>query len=190
MRETAALILAAGAASRFGALKQLADIDGKPMLQHCIDSASKVLPGAVYTVLGNQWQEIANEISGANMLVNPNWHEGIGNSIAFGVSQLAESYQAILILLADQPKVSSQHIGELLFLFQDNDCACSFYRGSRGVPAVFDKRYFGALCNLSGDRGAKSLLQTITENVAELTLPAAAFDVDKPEDLDTQLFNP
>ncbi|MFT7437581.1 MAG: molybdenum cofactor cytidylyltransferase, partial [Polaribacter sp.] len=50
--KTAVLILAAGAASRFGSLKQLALIDGKPMLQHCIDTANSLFPDAVYTVLG------------------------------------------------------------------------------------------------------------------------------------------
>ena len=68
---TAVLILAAGAASRFGSLKQLALIDGKPMLQHCIDTANSLFPDAVYTVLGNQSQQVIDGISGTHVIINP-----------------------------------------------------------------------------------------------------------------------
>ena len=95
----AALILAAGAASRFGSTKQLVDIKGKPMLQHCIDSATTVLPDSVYTVLGNQHEMITASISDSRIILNADWQKGLGYSIAAGVSALKDKYQGILILL-------------------------------------------------------------------------------------------
>ena len=179
----AALILAAGAASRFGSTKQLANIDGKPMLQHCIDQANNVLPGMVFTVLGNQHQNIAANITGSQLILNPDWQEGIGKSIATGATYLKADYDAILVLLADQPRVKSRHLHQLIRLFDGQRPVCSYYRESVGVPAIFPKVNFDALTELSGDQGAKALLQGITDDLLRLPLPEASFDVDRPEDL-------
>ncbi len=179
----AALILAAGAASRFGSTKQLADIDGKPMLQHCIDQANNVLPGMVFTVLGNQHQNIAANITGSQLILNPDWQEGIGNSIATGVTYLKADYDAILVLLADQPRVKSQHLHQLIRLFDGRRPVCSYYHESGGVPAIFPRVNFDALGRLSGDQGAKVLLKGMADDLLRLPLPEASFDIDRPEDL-------
>lgn len=185
MPKTAALILAAGAASRFGSLKQLAPIQGKPMVQHAIDSANRVLPGEVYLVLGNQAELIAPRIVDATCLINPDWREGLGNSLAYGARQLVDEYDALLVLLADQPLIHSQQLASLLALVDGRECACSVYGQRRGVPAVFTDKYFTALCQLRGDKGAKRLLESISTGIAELPLAQAAFDIDRPEDLET-----
>lgn len=182
--KTAALILAAGAASRFGSTKQLVDIAGKPMLQHCIDSAATVLPGAVYTVLGNQSETIAANICGTNILLNLDWQKGLGHSIACGVAALKEDYQGILILLADQPNIRGHHLAQLLQLFNGDNTVCSYYRGENGVPAIFPKSKYGDLMALQGDRGAKRLLQTMGNKLKTLSLAEASLDIDTPEDLD------
>ena len=104
--KTAVLILAAGAASRFGSLKQLALIDGKPMLQHCIDTANSLFPDAVYTVLGNQSQQVIDGISGTHVIINPQWQRGLGSSIAAGTAYLQDrsaTYKAAPFRAANRP---------------------------------------------------------------------------------------
>ena len=179
----AGLVLAAGAASRFGSPKQLADIDGKPMLQHCIDQANKVLPDMIYTVLGNQHRNIAANITGTQLILNPDWQEGIAKSIATGVTYLRADYDAILVLLADQPRVKSLHLQQLISLFDGHRPVCSYYQQSVGVPAIFPKVNFDTLSKLSGDKGAKALLLGMADDMVRLPLPEASFDIDRPEDL-------
>jgi molybdenum cofactor cytidylyltransferase len=179
----AGLILAAGAATRFGSTKQLVDIDGKPMLQHCIDQAHQLLPGMIYTVLGNQHGNIAANITGSELIFNPDWQEGIGTSIATGVNYLRADCDAILVLLADQPRVKSRHLQQLISLFDGHRPVCSYYQQSVGVPAIFPKVNFDKLAELSGDKGAKTLLLGMADDLLRLPLPEASFDIDRPEDL-------
>ena len=118
----AALILAAGRASRFGSLKQLAPINNKPMLQHCIDSANSALPGAVYTLLGYQSELIKPNITATKIIEHPQWARGIGSSISMGVNYLSGDFDAILIMLGDQPMIKSPHLTKLIDLFnRDQD---------------------------------------------------------------------
>ena len=180
----AALILAAGAASRFGSTKQLVDIKGKPMLQHCIDTAQTVIPDSVYTVLGNQFEMITASICDTRIIINSDWQKGIGYSIAAGVSALKDKYQGILILLADQPTIKHYHLTQLLQLFDGDNTVCSYYDGERGVPAIFPKSKYDDLMALQGDRGAKHILQTMDDQLQTLPLAEASIDIDRPEDLE------
>ena len=181
--KTAVLILAAGAASRFGSLKQLALIDGKPMLQHCIDTANSLFPDAVYTVLGNQSQQVIDGISGTHVIINPQWQRGLGSSIAVGVSYLKDKVDAILVLLADQPRIKVDYLERLVALFEGQHVACSQYSSHLGIPAIFGKSYFNALMNLSGDKGGKALLESIRPAPKSLALGDFAADIDYPKDL-------
>ena len=180
---TAVLILAAGAASRFGSLKQLALIDRKPMLQHCIDTANSLFPDAVYTVLGNQSQQVIDGISGTHVIINPQWQRGLGSSIAVGVSYLKDKVDAILVLLADQPRIKVDYLERLVALFEGQHVACSQYSSHLGIPAIFGKSYFNALMNLSGDKGGKALLESIRPAPKSLALGDFAADIDYPKDL-------
>ena len=180
---TAVLILAAGAASRFGSLKQLALIDGKPMLQHCIDTANSLFPDAVYTVLGNQSQQVIDGISGTHVIINPQWQRGLGSSIAAGTAYLQDHFDEILILLADQPRIKRHHLEQLIGLFKGEQVACSQYNSHLGVPAMFAKLYFTALSELTGDSGGKVLLESINPAPKSLVMGNVTGDIDYPEDL-------
>ena len=182
--KTAALILAAGAASRFGSTKQLVDIKGKPMLQHCIDSAATVVPNSVYTVLGNQFETITASICDSHIIVNSDWQKGLGSSIAAGVRALKDKYQGILILLADQPTIKHYHLAQLIQLFNGDNTVCSYYDGKKGVPAIFPKSKYADLMALQGDHGAKHMLQTMDSELQTLSLAEASIDIDRPEDLE------
>ena len=174
----AILIMAAGVSTRFGSAKQLAKIGGKTLLQQSIDTANEILPGSVYVVLGARYQQITPTVSGATIMVNSQWQAGLGCSIALGVSQIEQTCQAILVLLADQPRIQGHHLKAMCMAFTGDNIVCATYQGKRGVPAIFPRCCFSTLKQLSGDQGAKKILQQTRLPVFELALPEAGFDID------------
>ena len=108
MPELAALILAAGAGRRFGAIKQLAPVRGEPMIRHAIALAEAVAPGAVQVVLGAHRAQIAAQLpQGVPAIEHPGWAEGLGSSLAAGMVGLRGQPDGVLLLLADQIVVMS-----------------------------------------------------------------------------------
>ncbi|MCA9473658.1 MAG: nucleotidyltransferase family protein [Nitrospirales bacterium] len=187
-RSIAALIMAAGYASRFGRCKQLTQVGGKALLQHSIDSAQAVCPGKVFAVSG-AWHEAlrkamhSEELRNVILIYHPDWSEGLGSSIARGVTGIGSHVDGILVLLADQIAVTAEDLLPLRRKFTGDNIVCSVYAGSRGVPAIFGRSSFGKLRELSGDRGAKALLYDEHVPVVECPLDHASIDVDTPEDL-------
>ena len=179
----AALILAAGEASRYGSCKQLADLDGKSLLQQRIDVANEVLPNRVFAVTGAHHHRIAPAIEHAELLYNPDWKKGLGASIAYGVQTLQDRCDAIMIMLADQVAVDASHLGEMMDRFSGGNIVCARYKGSRGVPALFGRDCFDRLTKLKGNKGAKAFLNSVDRDVIEIDIPQAGIDIDTPEDL-------
>ena len=184
MKPIAALILAAGEAARFGACKQLTDLDGTTMLQRSIDKANEIFPGAVFVVTGAYHREISAAIQNANIIHNSNWRQGIGCSIACGVRVIEDQYDAIMILLADQITIEASQLKVMVSSFNGSNIVCARYAGSRGVPALFNRAVFGKLKALKADRGAKALLNQPNEDIVDIEIFQADIDIDTPSDLE------
>lgn len=176
------LILAAGAASRFGSAKQLISHHGKPLLQHCIDKASGICRGRISVVLGANHQQIEPQISGAKVILNNHWQQGLGTSIAAGVANIDPQSDGLLILLADQIALTTEDLKLLLKAFDGSNTVSAYYAGRRGVPALFPRSLYADLKLLSGDSGAKVVLQRGDINLVEIDLPQASMDIDTPDD--------
>jgi molybdenum cofactor cytidylyltransferase len=176
------LILAAGAASRFGSAKQLINHHGKSLLQHCIDKANVICPGRVSVVLGANRESIEPLISEAKVIQNNHWQQGLGVSIAVGVENIDPRSDGLLILLADQIALATDDLNLLLAAFDGGNTVSAYYAGRRGVPALFPRSLYPDLRTLSGDSGAKAVLQRGDINLVEIHLPQAAMDIDTPED--------
>jgi molybdenum cofactor cytidylyltransferase len=176
------LILAAGAASRYGSPKQLINHHGKSLLQHCIDKANEVCPGRVSVVLGANRELIEPLISEAKVIRNNHWQQGLGASIAIGVENIDPQSDGLLILLADQIALTIDDLNLLLDAFDGSNTVSSYYAGRRGVPAIFPRSLYAELRALSGDSGAKAVLQRSDIGLVEIDLPLAAMDIDTPED--------
>ena len=176
------LILAAGAASRYGSAKQLINHHGKSLLQHCIDKANEVCPGRVSVVLGANRELIEPLISEAKVIRNNHWQQGLGASIAIGVENIDPQSDGLLILLADQIALTIDDLNLLLDAFDGSNTVSSYYAGRRGVPAIFPRSLYAELRALSGDSGAKAVLQRSGIDLVEIDLPLAAMDIDTPED--------
>ncbi|MBY4675039.1 nucleotidyltransferase family protein [Marinobacterium arenosum] len=188
MSRLAVMIMAAGRSARFGGCKLLAPVAGKPLLQHSIDSARQLWPDDLYVISGAWHPQLraaqqAGDIQGVELIHNPDWAQGLGNSIAYGVGQLAPRHDAILIMLADQIALTGADLAELQGQFSGDNIVCSYYQNSRSVPAIFGANSFAALQHLQGDRGAKQLLYQQRIDVVECPLAAAAIDIDRRQDL-------
>lgn len=182
----ATLVLAAGAGSRFPETpKQLALYGGKPLLTHAIHLAEQASPENVTVVLGCQADVIKAQLNLSNALVHEHWAQGMGSSLAYGVNQLPNNVDAVLILLADQVALKSADLSVLIDRFKAQDgspkIVCAQYRDQWGVPAIFPKSYFSALKQLKGDKGAKHLLTA--QSCIAVPIERAAVDIDTEADL-------
>lgn len=176
------LVLAAGAASRFGSAKQLLIYRGRSLVQHCIDKANRLCPGRVFVVLGANQELIEPLISDAKIIRNHDWQQGLGVSIAAGIDNIDPQSDGLLILLADQVALTTDELNLLLDAFDGSNTVAAQYAGRRGVPAIFPPSLYAELKALSGDSGAKALLQRSDINITEIDLPSGAMDIDTPED--------
>ncbi len=181
----AVLILAAGGSSRMGKPKQLLPFGQDTLLTHAIRTAQKVEGTDVCVVIGAESETIEKSLNKLHVrtIVNSNWQEGIGSSIAVGIREIgASKYHGALILLADQPAVDEAHLTKLLQAFDNNPTRiiATAYPINVGVPALFGHEHFQALMGLSGDQGAQKILKQSDPIVIE---PPSYFDdIDTPED--------
>lgn len=182
------LIMAAGESRRFDGCKLLADLHGQPIINHALEQSDQLDSSARIVVSGRWHQSLENArkegvIPECDLVFNPDWIRGLGNSISFGVTNLGEQCDAILILLADQVDIDVSKLRELIDCLGSHQIACAKYNGLRGVPAVFSKAMFPHLITLNGENGAKALLTGKQFDVVELEMPAAAVDIDTRDQL-------
>jgi CTP:molybdopterin cytidylyltransferase MocA len=176
----AAIILAAGASTRLGEPKQLVKLGGEERL---LDRALRVAAEAgcepVIVILGANAAQIRAEcrLETAQVLENKDWREGMASSLRAGIAAVAQAERAI-VMTCDQPAVTAGHLLELMRLCTTGPVA-SAYDGRRGVPACFPCRMFAQLRELSGDAGARVLL----ESAPTVDLPGGGIDIDTPESL-------
>lgn len=180
--ELAVLILAAGTSSRLGEPKQLVKYKDETLLAHACKKACDICSD-VFVVLGAKKEECEKEIRSldVNILENQNYEEGLSSSIKAGISNLI-NYEKVLVLLCDQPFISSKHLKNLIEKSKQSEkIVCSFYKNDVAVPAIFPKKHFEDLLELNGDKGAKKVIkQSLHEAV--LLNDKYAIDIDKKED--------
>jgi molybdenum cofactor cytidylyltransferase len=189
--KTELILLAAGQSKRFGGVKQLADIQGQPMVCHCLSKyrdKDKWISGVAhgYVALGANAALIAKVLpDGVDNIVVNSWRNGLGYTLAQSISALASDTTHVMIGLADQVTLTTKIISRLLDTsrLQPGHIIAAKYSGGIGVPAIFPKQYFSKLSQLTGDKGAKILLQQHYEQVSSIDIPEAAFDIDTAEDL-------
>ena len=155
-----AVVMAGGKSRRMGQPKLLLEHRGKTLLANAIQRASCVT-NQVLTVVGayGDLYRREAECSGAIVVENPNWTEGLSSSLRTAVRNLEPEVEAILVILPDQPFVPTSHLRSLLKTHKKNGAplVLSCYQGVRGAPAVIARPYFSALLELRGENGAKSL---------------------------------
>ena len=185
------IVLAAGASGRMKEPKQLLEFDGKTLLRRAVETAVQSIYEPVIVVLGAHFEKMKTEIEDLPIEIcfNEDWQSGLSSSIKTGIEnllQIAPDIAACVITLADQPFVTANHLN--LFaekFFQTNSSIIAAeYNETLGVPALFSREIFDDLSELSGDKGAKTVIEKHQDKLSTVNLPEAAFDIDTPQDLE------
>ena len=186
MRATAAIILAAGGASRFGSAKQLALYDGIPLVRHAVAAAEAAGCAPVIVVAGEKLPEIAAVLKGtvAQVVENARWRAGMGASLHCGLAALDE-WEAVLIMASDQPLVTELTLRRLMAAGKRAPEAtiAAAYAGTSGIPVLFPSCQRSLLEAVPEGQGAKAVLAAHADVVTTVPAPEAGFDIDYPEDL-------
>lgn len=182
-----AVILAAGASTRMGTPKQLLPLDGQPLLSRVVEAALASAAWPVVVVLGANAELIRPVLARHPILIveNPAWAEGMAASIRTGVTtlrQFSRALDAAIVTLCDQPAFSADVIAQLVATQHatGRSIVAAHYAGRNGAPALFLREHFATLTSLTGEEGARSLLNGDTTAVATVDLPQLAQDLDTP----------
>ncbi len=164
----AALVLAAGRASRFGAgagdSKVLAPLRGQPLLAHVLDAVAGSLAAPCLVVVGHAGDAVAALAAarGATVVRSPDYAAGMAHSLRAGLNALPPGVEAALILLADMPLVTSATLDALMAAFADappgTEAVVPVHEGQRGNPVLVARAVFPRLLALRGDAGARHVL--------------------------------
>jgi molybdenum cofactor cytidylyltransferase len=182
------IVLAAGESSRFGSSKQLAKIDGSTLVARAMRNAEAICGRASLLVAGRDWQDVAaacRPLQGF-IVVNEGYAGGMASSIKAGVAAVSNVADGILVILADQPLVTPEHLAALVAAWRQTPgtIVASAYAGTSGPPLVFPRDFFGDLMSLNGDRGAKSIIDRNSDRLLTIEFEPAAVDIDRPADLE------
>ena len=182
-----AVVLAAGAATRFGQQKLLVPFRGEPLVCWSLRAAQHVAPGRTIIVTG--YENGALEAAAAGLfdeaIHNGAYADGMGGSLATGVRHCTARAEAVLLLLADQPLIDGSYLQRLVdkWCSSPADIVMSEYDNTRGPPAIFSKTTFDALASLSADEGARQIVNSGLYDVTTPGEPIENPDIDRPEDL-------
>jgi len=173
------LILAAGHSRRMGVENKLTkQWQGKPLLRHCVDAAMASALENILVVTGHEAQEVAAILPSNCMTVyNPHADQGMSTSLVTGILNLPKDV-AVMILLGDMPIVTSPDINRLIDAFLGAGDAAKIVvatiEGQWGNPVIFGPGHRADLLQISGDRGARSLLQNNQKHLIEVEIGLAA----------------
>lgn len=180
------VLLAAGASRRFGSPKALAKFGAQTLLERAISTAQAVLGDRFTVILGANAAVIRPALSLPDRQVasHDGWRAGLSSTLRFGLAQVPAASPAALIMLLDQPAVGVAELQSLIDAWRERPsiAAAAWYADDPGAPCILPRALFEAAATLQGDRGAKTLLQTLPQ-VSRVPMTVAAFDVDTPEDL-------
>ncbi len=184
---TPAILLAAGASTRLGHPKQLATLNGEPLLLRAIQAATEAGLTPILVILGANAAQIQTRcnLNHTQVILNDHWQEGMASSIQAGIRALPEYSEGVILLTCDQPAVDAAHLRELFHAgTQSKAPVASQYEAEpgqkrRGVPAYFPSTHFPKLLLLNGDAGARSLLASANS----IELKFGEVDVDTPQAL-------
>jgi molybdenum cofactor cytidylyltransferase len=183
------LILAAGQSARLGIPKQLLDYEGLSLIKRVAQTALESGIGKVTVVLGANAEQIRTELDmpALCLVENRGWEEGMASSVRAGVRAITamdRDTDGLMILVCDQPYLGKTVLQQLIQLQRESGLplAACVYDGKAGTPALFHKTVFPELLELTGDTGARKLINSYGDQVAQLTFEEGKIDIDTKED--------
>ncbi|MBL6965362.1 MAG: putative selenium-dependent hydroxylase accessory protein YqeC [Anaerolineales bacterium] len=182
----AGVILAAGAAQRFGQPKQLLKWRGNPLVWHVAQAALEAGLSPVVVVGGEHTPQLHRVLAGlpVELVHNPHWQAGQRTSVQRGLAAVSARGAATLFLLADQPQVSVPLVRSLMDVHARRRPAIvgPLVDGQRSNPVLFDRVTYATFATLSGDQGARQLFSRFPVEWIPWYDDTLALDIDTPED--------
>jgi len=180
------VVLAAGEGRRFGGTKQVALVDGVPLVLHAVDALRSAGVDEVVVVTGHDAEAVEAVLPpDVRAVRNPAYREGQSSSLGAALHALAEGSEAAVIVMADQPGVRAQDVRALIEGFRRTRQAIIRLRYEDGPgPALLSREIYAEAGHLHGDTGARVLMASHPEWVHEVRVDGPApRDVDEPGDL-------
>ena len=185
-----AVLLAAGRSERMGRNnKLLLNVDGIPLVRK---SAINILNSNVTSmtvVTGFDENKIINALSGLNVnfVKNINFQEGLSSSLKAGLANITPTPSAVIICLADMPKIQPEHINQLIENFDPLkgwEICIPTNNGKRGNPVLIGSRFFSYIFETSGDFGAKQVMKQHSDKIVEVEIGTSDihFDIDTQDE--------
>jgi molybdenum cofactor cytidylyltransferase len=192
MKKTGIILLAAGNSARMGSAKQLLMYQGKTLLERVIDTALEIFDrDQIVLVLGANHCEISASINDKNILisVNAEWQSGMASSIKSGMKALQKHFpemEKCFISVCDQPYLTNEVFLQMQQLQETSkkQITAAKYAETIGVPALFSNKYFDELTGLTGEQGAKKIIQQNMDEVETFEFEKGAVDIDTKTDYD------
>ena len=186
----AAVVLAAGSSSRFGSPKALAELEGKPILEHVLDAVREAGIDEIVVVLGHAADEIQQGIEWLDerLVRNPDPRE-LSSSLQIGLDAVDESdppVQAAVLVLGDQPRTRPSVIRALIAATRTSDLPIvvpRYAEGGGANPVLLRREAFDLADEAIGDRGLGPILDVRPELVVWVPVAGSNPDIDTPADL-------
>jgi len=180
----AAVVLAAGESRRFGGAKQLAELDGRTLLEHVLAVADEAGLAPIVAVVP-VWltRPRAMDDERLRWVRNPYPERGMSHSLRLGFEALGAGAAAAVILLGDQPTVRPAAIAALLAARGERPIVATMTEGHLAPPVLIERSHFDVVRRPGGDIGLRAVLNDHPEWVAAIELPERIPDVDTVDDL-------
>ena len=184
------LVLAAGRSQRMGAQKLLLPVGGQPMIARIVDQVLASPIDRVFVVIGADPDRIAAALADrpVTFVINPDQHGEMLSSVRCGLAALPPECTAALVVLGDQPGLTSDVVAQLLRAFQtaDRGIVVPTFNGRRGHPLLVALRYRDEILTGYETVGLRGLLQAHPEDVHEVEVgtPRILEDLDTPQDFE------
>lgn len=186
---THAILLAAGAGTRFGGGKLTIEWRGEPLVRAAARIALASPAERVTAVVGHDASAVSEALAALNdprlsIVKNDCWADGLSSSLATGLRALSKSTEYVFLFLADMPLIDKGLAAQLFKVLADAPAILPTYGGKAAHPVIFKASLISRLLLIEGDYGARSVLADLPRvRFVEIDDLGATFDVDTRDDL-------
>lgn len=194
-KKLSCIILAAGKSTRMGSQKLLLAYQETTIIRSIVEKALKSNASETLVVTGSHKNEIRNDLEGLaiQLVENKRFEEGMLSSVQAGVSAINPDNDGVLILLGDQPMVSTLLINRLIAAFQKTEkgLIIPIFNGRRGHPVLISSKYKSSINNLNPELGLRELFTNNSNDILEVEVNTDDIlkDIDTPEDYQREAIN-
>lgn len=188
-----AVILAAGESRRMGKPKLLLPYGEKTIIETVVERVVSSKVDGTLVILGSERETIEEKIKNfpVKIVLNPEFRSGMLSSVQCGFKTVPEDTRAVLVVLGDQPAISSDIIDVLVEAYQKTGkgIVLPVYEKERGHPVIIDMKYKQEVLELSPDVGLRGTVYSHPEDILEVVVDTTNIlqDIDDAADYEREL---